>query len=44
MKLNRREFTIGAAATAATLATPALAQTEPLRIGWLAALSASIEA
>ena len=39
MKINRREFTIGAAASAAALATPALAQTEPLRIGWLAALT-----
>jgi branched-chain amino acid transport system substrate-binding protein len=39
MKLNRREFTIGAAATAATLATPAIAQVEPLRIGWLAAMT-----
>lgn len=40
MKLNRREFTIGAAATAAvTLATPAIAQTEPIRVGWLAALT-----
>ena len=39
MKINRREFTIGAAASAAALAAPALAQTEPLRIGWLAALT-----
>ncbi len=39
MKINRREFTIGAAASATVLAAPALAQTEPLRIGWLAALT-----
>lgn len=45
MKINRREFTFGAAASAAalaapSLATPAIAQTaEPIRIGWLAALT-----
>jgi branched-chain amino acid transport system substrate-binding protein len=39
MKINRREFTIGAAASATVLAAPAFAQTEPLRIGWLAALT-----
>jgi branched-chain amino acid transport system substrate-binding protein len=40
MKINRREFTIGAAASAAVLASPAIAQTaEPIRIGWLAALT-----
>jgi branched-chain amino acid transport system substrate-binding protein len=40
-KLNRREFTIGVAATAAaaTLARPAIAQTDPIRIGWLAAMT-----
>jgi len=39
MKLTRREFTVGAAASAVVLASPALAQSEPLRIGWLAALT-----
>jgi branched-chain amino acid transport system substrate-binding protein len=40
MKLNRREFTFGAAASAVALAAPAIAQTaEPIRIGWLAALT-----
>ena len=41
MKITRREFTIGAAATAAvrTRPRPAIAQAEPMRIGWLAALT-----
>ena len=43
MKISRRKFTVGAAtmAGASTLnfARPALAQSEPIRIGWLAALT-----
>jgi branched-chain amino acid transport system substrate-binding protein len=41
MNVSRRGFTIGAAGLAASLplARPALADTEPLRIGWLAALT-----
>ena len=41
MKITRREFSIGAAASVTALAVPrlALAQTEALRIGWLAALT-----
>jgi branched-chain amino acid transport system substrate-binding protein len=39
--ITRRAFTLGGAslATAAGLARPAVAQSEPIRIGWLAALS-----
>ena len=41
MTITRRELTIGTAAIAGTaaLGKPALAQSEPLRIGWLAALT-----
>jgi branched-chain amino acid transport system substrate-binding protein len=41
MRLTRRRFAFGTAATAAAagLARPAIAQTEPIRIGWLAALT-----
>lgn len=43
MKISRRKFTVGAAtmASASTLhlARPALAQSEPIKIGWLAALT-----
>jgi branched-chain amino acid transport system substrate-binding protein len=41
MKTTRREFTFGtaAAAAASTLPFPAIAQSEPIRIGWLAALT-----
>ncbi len=43
MKTTRREFAIGTAATAAAsalpFARPAIAQSEPIRIGWLAALT-----
>jgi branched-chain amino acid transport system substrate-binding protein len=43
MKTTRREFAIGTAATAAASAfsfpRPAIAQAEPIRIGWLAALT-----
>jgi branched-chain amino acid transport system substrate-binding protein len=40
MTISRRTFTIAAAATGMSrLSTPAFAQAEPLRIGWLAALT-----
>jgi branched-chain amino acid transport system substrate-binding protein len=41
MALTRRNFTLGTAGAvaAASLARPALADSEPLRIGWLAALT-----
>ena len=43
MKTTRREFAIGTAAAAAAsalpFARPAIAQSEPIRIGWLAALT-----
>ena len=41
MKLTRRDFAIGsvATATATSVASPAFAQAEPIRIGWLAALT-----
>ena len=41
MTITRREFTLGAStmAGAASLGLPALAQGEPIRIGWLAALT-----
>ena len=43
MKTTRREFALGTAAAAAASAfsfpRPAIAQTEPIRIGWLAALT-----
>jgi branched-chain amino acid transport system substrate-binding protein len=41
MKLTRRDFAIGsvATATATSIAAPVFAQAEPLRIGWLAALT-----
>jgi branched-chain amino acid transport system substrate-binding protein len=43
MKLTRRKFTLGAATTASAsamgLGMPAIAQAEPIRIGWLAALT-----
>ena len=41
MRITRRGFTLGAASLAAstTLARPALAQSEPIRVGWLAALT-----
>jgi branched-chain amino acid transport system substrate-binding protein len=40
MRLTRRELALGAAASAvAGLARPATAQTEPIRIGWLAAMT-----
>ena len=44
MKLTRREFTVGAAASVAALASPVIAQTDPLRIGWLAAQPAVADA
>ena len=48
MKTTRREFAIGTAATAAASAfsfpRPAIAQTEPIRIGWLAALTGASSA
>ena len=41
MKLTRRDFAIGsvATATATSIASPVFAQAEPIRIGWLAALT-----
>jgi branched-chain amino acid transport system substrate-binding protein len=41
MRLTRRRFALGTAATAAAagLARPAIGQTEPIRVGWLAALT-----
>jgi branched-chain amino acid transport system substrate-binding protein len=43
MKLTRRKFTVGAATTAGAsamgLSMPAIAQSEPIKIGWLAALT-----
>src|SRR5690348_16363477 len=43
MTLTRRDFALGSAGTlglaAGGIARPALAQTEPIRIGWLAALT-----
>ena len=43
MKLTRRDFALGTATSVGTaslgLARPALAQAEPIRIGWLAALT-----
>lgn len=43
MKISRRKFTVGAAtmagASTLNLARPALAQSEPIKIGWLAALT-----
>jgi branched-chain amino acid transport system substrate-binding protein len=41
MAVTRRNFGLGAAAAAAasTLARPAIAQAEPIRLGWLAALT-----
>ena len=48
MKTTRREFAIGTAASAAASAfsfpCPAFAQTEPIRIGWLAALTGASSA
>ncbi|MGB8572699.1 MAG: ABC transporter substrate-binding protein, partial [Pseudolabrys sp.] len=48
MKTTRREFAIGTAASAAASAfsfpCPAIAQTEPIRIGWLAALTGASSA
>src|SRR6476619_3680269 len=48
MKTTRREFVIGTAASAAASAfsfpCPAVAQTEPIRIGWLAALTGASSA
>jgi branched-chain amino acid transport system substrate-binding protein len=48
MKITRREFAIGTAASAAASAfsfpCPAVAQTEPIRIGWLAALTGASSA
>ncbi|MGB9324729.1 MAG: ABC transporter substrate-binding protein, partial [Pseudolabrys sp.] len=48
MKTTRREFAIGTAASAAASAfsfpCPAIAQTEPVRIGWLAALTGASSA
>lgn len=41
MQLTRRDFAIGSVATAsaASIASPVFAQAEPIRIGWLAALT-----
>ncbi|MGA7403484.1 MAG: ABC transporter substrate-binding protein, partial [Pseudolabrys sp.] len=48
METTRREFAIGTAASAAASAfsfpCPAIAQTEPVRIGWLAALTGASSA
>src|SRR5450631_4429183 len=47
MKISRRRFNIGAAASALpmfTLAKPAIAQVEPIRIGWLAAMTGASSA
>src|SRR5918911_1031875 len=48
MSLTRREFTLTGAAAAVTSATafpgPAMAQTEPIRIGWLAAMTGASSA
>jgi branched-chain amino acid transport system substrate-binding protein len=47
MKISRRKFNIGAAASALpmfTLAKPAIAQVEPIRIGWLAAMTGASSA
>src|SRR5215470_14475763 len=48
MKTTRREFAIGTGASAAASAfsfpCPAIAQTEPIRIGWLAALTGASSA
>ena len=39
MKITRRGFALGAAAAMAAPALPAIAQGEPIRIGWLASLT-----
>jgi len=48
MKISRREFTIGAAAASSVpmfgFAKPAIAQVEPIRIGWLAAMTGASSA
>lgn len=47
MSITRRNFTIGAAAVGASalgVARPAIAQAEPIRIGWLAALTGASSA
>jgi branched-chain amino acid transport system substrate-binding protein len=47
MSITRRNFTIGATAVGASalgLACPAIAELEPIRIGWLAALSGASSA
>jgi branched-chain amino acid transport system substrate-binding protein len=45
VSITRRDFTVGAAALGASaLARPAIAQVEPIRIGWLAALTGASSA
>lgn len=47
MSITRRNFTVGAAAVGASalgIARPAIAQVEPIRIGWLAALTGASSA
>lgn len=47
MSITRRNFTIGTAAVGASalgIARPAIAQVEPIRIGWLAALTGASSA